>query len=160
MFRAMSILVMSMIAIGGKSGFADTALRVSRYSYAAIAYNPETGKYGYAYNYRSRVGAESEALRRCPGEDSRIVCWVNRGFCVLALGNDPSCYGIGYSYADGAYLRDAQVMAIEDCAKRTDGVRIVVALSSDGQYQYEKPIERPKTMMELVEEFLDLPASE
>ena len=42
-------------------------------TYAAIAYSPSTGAYGYAYNYWSRYSAEREALRRCAAEDAEIV---------------------------------------------------------------------------------------
>src|ERR1700733_9615979 len=34
-------------------------------TYAAIAYSPSTGKWGYGYNYGTRGGAERAALRTC-----------------------------------------------------------------------------------------------
>src|SRR5947199_10838755 len=67
--------------------------------FAAIAYSPSTGKYGYSYNYASRSAAEKVALQHLPQPDARIVCWVQAGFCALALGDDKSEFGVGWSYA-------------------------------------------------------------
>ena len=72
------------------------------YMYAAIAYSPATGKYGYSWNCDTRGEAEQRALNACKADDARIVCWVNNGFCALALGDDKSRWGVGWSWGDGA----------------------------------------------------------
>ncbi len=102
-------------------------------SYAAIAYSPKTGEISYAYGYYSRGAAEREALRRCDADDARIVCWVNAGFCALAVGDDSECWGIGYSYGNGGSTGEAKDNALTECRARTTGARVVVLLLSDGQ---------------------------
>lgn len=101
-------------------------------SYAAIAYSPSTGKYGYAYNYGSRWAAEAAALAYCEAPDAEIVVWVNNGFCALALGDEPGVYGVGWSYGDGSSNVAAMNWALYECGKRTTNPRIVVVISSQG----------------------------
>ena len=115
----------------------EKTMEISRSSYAAIAYSPATGKYSYACDYRSRSAAEKAALAKCGADDARIVCWVNFGFCALALGNDKSCWGVGWKYGNGANNRKADNDAIEDCKSRTTGVHTAVIVSSDGQYVWD-----------------------
>jgi hypothetical protein len=102
-------------------------------TYAAIAYSPTTGKYGYAYNHGSRWAAQTAALRSCKADDARIVTWVHNGFCALALGDDVSAWGIGYSYGDGATNTYAKQRALHECSKRTNGAGIVVCICSVGR---------------------------
>lgn len=116
---------------------ASTEIEINDYSYAAIAYSPSTGEYAYAYNYGSRRAAEQAALARCKPADAKIVCWVNNGFCALALGDEVGCYGTGYSWGHNCTNTFAKNRAVEECNKRTGGARVVVCLTSDGQYVYE-----------------------
>jgi len=105
--------------------------------FAAIAYSPSTGKYGYSYNYRSRSAAERMALEHLPQPDARIVCWVQAGFCALALGDDKSEWGVGYSYGRGARTEDARAAAVEECGKRTTHPHLAVLVLSDGQVVWD-----------------------
>lgn len=102
-------------------------------SVAAIAYSPSTGKYGYAYDRRSRKAAEDGALKDCGAADATITCWVKRGFCALALGSDKSYWGSGWKYGAGCNSDAAKEQALEECKNRTSGARIAVVMSSDGQ---------------------------
>lgn len=99
-------------------------------TYAAIAYSPSTGKYGWANGYGTRTGAESAALNNCKYSDARIVTWVHNGFCALALGDDKSRWGIGYSYGDGATNTYARNRAVEECRKRTSNAHAVLVICS------------------------------
>jgi hypothetical protein len=121
----------------GSATLKADSIDVSAYSYAAVAYSPSTGTFHYAYNYGSRVAAEQAALDAHQADDARIVCWVNRGFCALAIGDDKSCWGVGWSYDDGASTDDAMNFALEDCRERTSGAHIALCISSDGQYIYK-----------------------
>ncbi|HEY4283275.1 MAG TPA: DUF4189 domain-containing protein [Chthoniobacterales bacterium] len=114
------------------------AIDVSNRTYAAIAYSPSTGNYGYAYDYKSRKGAEAAALEKCNELDAQIVCWINRGFCSLALGDDKSAWGVGWEYGNGAQSKKSENRALENCRKRTTGGYIAVNLSSDGQYLWDR----------------------
>jgi len=105
-------------------------------TYAAIAYSPKTGNYGYAYACGSRWQAERLALKKCEADDAKIVCWVNNGFCALALGDDKSCWGVGWEYGDGATNIDAKRSALEECSKRTTNARIVLCVCSEDVAPY------------------------
>jgi len=115
----------------------NKSMTISSDSYAAIAYSPTTGKYAYVYDLRSQSAAEKAALEKC-GEDAHLACWVNRGFCALALGSDKSCWGIGYSHGNGANTDKAKNEALADCRNRTSGAHIAVYLSSDGQLLWDE----------------------
>ena len=126
------------LALGTLCGSMDVAgatdyIDIYEDSYAAIAYSPSSGQFHYAYNYGSRSAAEKAALARCQESDAKIVCWVNNGFCALALGDEVGSYGTGYEWGDGASNTDAANRARSECAKRTTGAHVVLVLSSDGQ---------------------------
>lgn len=116
----------------------NRSISISSDSFAAIAYSPATGKYGYAYDRRSRAAAEDGAMRDCGADDARIACWINKGFCALALGNEKSCWGVGWTYGNGANSDGARNYALEDCRNRTSGAHIALSLSSDGQYIWDQ----------------------
>jgi len=97
-----ALLAVSLFAPAMQATDDDHSIEISHNSYAAIAYSPATGKYAYAYDYRGRAAAEKAALEKCGAEDATIACWVNHGFCALALGNDKSCWGAGWEYGNGA----------------------------------------------------------
>lgn len=115
----------------------NKTISISGDSFAAIAYSPTTGKYAYVYDRRSQAAAEREALEKC-GEGAESACWVNKGFCALALGSDKTCWGIGYSYGSGASTDKAKSDALADCRTRTKGAHIAVVLSSDGQHIWDQ----------------------
>lgn len=115
----------------------DRTIDFTGSSYAAIAYSPATGKFGYSYNLRSRAAADKVALEKCAAEDARIVTWVSKGFVALALGTDKSCWGVGWSYGNGSSNTAAKENALNDCQKRTSGAHVALALSSDGQYIWD-----------------------
>jgi len=126
---------------GSHAARATDYIDIDEDSYAAIAYSPSSGEFHFAYNYGSRSAAEKAALARCKESDAKIVCWVNNGFCALALGDEVGKYGTGYRWGDGASTRGAAERALAECSKRTTGARIVLLLSSDGQViQKEKKI--------------------
>ena len=115
---------------GAQAKVKDIVVYASGDTYAAIAYSPATGKWGYGNNYGSRGAAERAALQNCPEPDARIVTWVHNGFCALALGDDRSCWGIGYSWGNGASNTAARNFALQDCRGRTTGAHIVLCVYS------------------------------
>ena len=126
------LFVLSCVALLGTAlkAHSDEVIVFNGDTYAAIAYSPATGNYGYAYNHGSRFAAESAALRNCKGDDGRIVTWVHNGFCALALGDDKSTWGVGWSYGDGATNTYAKRRAVQECGKRTTNPRIVICVCS------------------------------
>lgn len=55
---------------------------------------------------------------------------MNNGFCALALGNDKSTWGVGWSWGDGASTSYARQRALNECRQRTTGARVVVCVAS------------------------------
>ena len=138
-FRAASIVsslfAASLVAFGSARA---ESITIDEDSYAAIAYSPSTGKIGYSYNECCRHHAEEAALKACPASDAKIVCWVNDGFCAIALGDDKSTWGSGWSYGDGASNTKAINYALDKANKNTKNARIELVFSSDGQYIYSR----------------------
>jgi hypothetical protein len=126
-----SAFALSVLLIPASEARSDTVIIFDGDTYAAIAYSPATGKIGCAYNYGSRFSAEQAALGRCPAADARIVGWVHNGFCALAVGADKSCWGVGYSYGDGATNRYAKQRALYECSQRSSGGRVLVCVCSE-----------------------------
>ena len=98
-------------------------------TYAAIAYSPKTGKYGYAYGQSTRDIAEGIAKRHCKVDDARVVTWVHNGWCALAVG-EKGTYGVGWSYGNGATNRNAKENAIDECKKRSKTARLLLCVCS------------------------------
>ncbi|HEX3150365.1 MAG TPA: DUF4189 domain-containing protein [Gemmataceae bacterium] len=82
----------------------------ARADFAAIAYSPSTGSWGYAAGYGSRSDAEVIAKSRCQGADARPVVWVQNGWAALAIG-DNGVRGWGWS---GSSLAEAKKLAIQN----------------------------------------------
>src|SRR3981189_1137450 len=116
-----ALLAMSLFAPATQAAGDDHSIEIGHNSYAAIAYSPATGKYAYAYDCRSRAAAEKAALEKCGADDATIACWINHGFCALALGSDKSCWGAGWEYGNGANNQRAKEKALDDCRNRTTG---------------------------------------
>jgi len=93
--------------------------------YAAIAYSPATGKYGYSYNFTTLADAQRRALAHCPAKDARVVVWSKEGYCALATGKDGS-YGWGY----GTTAAQAQAHALAECNKLTTECHILQTVYS------------------------------
>ena len=118
---------------GAKTARATDFIDIDDDSYAAVAFSPSTGEYAFSYDYGSRSSAQNAALKRLNKPDGKIVCWVNNGFCALALGDEVGSYGVGWRWGDGASTRGAAEGAVDECSKRTSGARVVLIISSDGQ---------------------------
>ncbi len=98
--------------------------------YAAVAYSPAMGRYGYAYNHASRASAESSALSRCRAWDARIVAWVRSGTIVLLVAADGR---YAYSWASGPDTTSAYNRALTHLRRRTGSrVRTYVRVFSGG----------------------------
>jgi serine/threonine-protein kinase len=104
----------------------DSKNTYSHNRYAAIAYSPSTGNYGYSFNYGSRCGAEQAALGRCRGTDASVIAWTRNAWCVLALGDDAGEYGWAWSTS----LSCAKSRALAECRKRTTNCYVAVSVFS------------------------------
>jgi serine/threonine-protein kinase len=98
--------------------------------YAAIAYSPSTGAFGYSCNFATRTSAEKVALAVCKADDAQVLVWARNGWCCLAVGDDNH---YGYSWADDKTY--AKNLALSECKKESENCKIVIAVSSDGQVE-------------------------
>jgi hypothetical protein len=94
-------------------------------SYAAIAFNKQTGATGYGYRATSRAAAEEKALQEC-GRGCVIVAWVRDQCLSLATGR-----GNGYGY--GFSTNDARAMevAVEQCERQTSNCEVNTTICSN-----------------------------
>ena len=106
-----------------------SAAEIDFSTYAAVAFSPSTGKYGYAWDQPTRGYAERIALSYCKAEDAKIVGWVQGGWLVLAIGED-NAYGVGWEYGNGAVNTDAFNRARAECHQHGQRVKTYVCLCS------------------------------
>ena len=97
-------------------------------AYAAIAYSPKTGAYGYGDKFDSRKAAEQKALAECKADDAQIIVWCVNNWCALAVG-DNNAYGYGYNKDGDAACKTT----LAECSKHGANSHIVICVSSDGQ---------------------------
>ncbi len=84
-------------------------------SFGAIAYSPETGKYGVSWGHPSRYKAQKAARNFCGHWSCEPVVWVQGGCAALAVSNDPfGLNWVGWSYQPT--LVAAQQQSLYGCA--------------------------------------------
>ena len=94
--------------------------------WGAIAYSQTTGKWGYSRHWLSEVNARRVAVKNCEAADAKVVIIVGNYWCALALGDDKTAYGTGYSKdAD-----EARKFALAECNKRTKNAKVVVCFNT------------------------------
>jgi hypothetical protein len=103
-------------------------------TYAAIAFSQKTGKYGYAWNYRSLGAAQRAALSRCPEADAEVVAWVNFGWAVLVISEDGAS-GYATSYGEGSTSGDAYRLALREMRKHSDAPVKTILIVCSGDVQ-------------------------
>jgi hypothetical protein len=96
-------------------------------TYAAIAYSPNTGRYGYATGRPTRAAAESVAVAECNRPDARVVVWSRNEYCALAVGDNRKVYGYGYS----PDKEEARAIALREAEKRTTNCFVILVIHSD-----------------------------
>jgi hypothetical protein len=131
MKKIVATLVLSALALTlSPSPAGADEVTIDSDTYAAIAFSPKTGQYGYAWNYRSLPAAKRAALARCPEADAEVVAWVNFGWAVLVIAEDGS-YAHATTYGRGATDRDAYRKALGQLRKVTNSrVQTVLVVCS------------------------------
>src|ERR1041385_986735 len=95
--------------------------------FAAIAYSPKTGKWGYGCNYPTKAEAIARAKEECGSKDARTN-WCKNAWISLAL-SDRSPGGWGSSW--GETREEAQSGARHECLARNPDARVVVTVSAN-----------------------------
>ena len=138
--KPFSLLALTVVAafaslVNAPAAQAET-IQINSNSYAAVAFSRAGNRYYYAHNYPSRAEAEAAALRGLNAYDGRLAGWVKGGFFALAFSYDGG-WRTGWSYGENASNTEAMAYALRDFRAQGRGARVVVCLSSDGQYIFE-----------------------
>jgi Domain of unknown function (DUF4189) len=124
--RTVRLIALSLVLAAAAALWTATPAHAADDTYAAIAYSPDTGHYGYAAGFSSRAAAEFEALNQCEGADAQVVIWGRNAYVALAVGEDGS-----YGYAWGSTETIARRIALQKCRDYGAGQpRIVVCVYS------------------------------
>ena len=102
------------------------ALQAADDTYAAVAYSPATGRWGYGNGYPTKAEAIARARRECGSRKARTN-WCRNAWIALAL-SDQSPGGWGSSW--GATPEIARNAAIAECRTRNPDAHVVVCVSS------------------------------
>ena len=102
------------------------ALHAAGDSYAALAYSPSTGRWGYGNGYPTRAQATTRALAEC-GQSDAVTKWCKNAWIALAL-SDKSPGGYGWAWATTASA--ARSRALRECRARNPDAHIVTCVSA------------------------------
>jgi len=94
--------------------------------FAAIAYSPKTGKWGYGCNYPTKAEAIARAKSEC-GSKSARTNWSKNAWIALAL-SDRAQGGWGSSW--GTTREEAEAGARRECLARNPDARVVITVSA------------------------------
>jgi serine/threonine-protein kinase len=92
--------------------------------YAAVAFSPSTGAYGYGNGYATKAEAIQRARREC-GESDAVTKWARNAWLALAVSGDGG-YGSGWGTTAGK----AREMAVESCLQHNAEAKVVVCISA------------------------------
>ncbi|MEN3370027.1 MAG: hypothetical protein V7609_2170 [Verrucomicrobiota bacterium] len=116
------LLIVMALALG-----LSPALQAAGDTYAAIAYSPSTGRYGYGNGYPTKSQAISRARRECGRSDARTN-WCRNAWIALAISNQsPGGWGSSFGETPGI----ARSTAIAECLRRNPDAHVVVCVSSN-----------------------------
>ena len=96
--------------------------------YAAIAYSPESNRWGWGNNYPTKAEAIARALSEC-GRDDAKTNWCRNAWIALAI-SDKSPGGWGSAW--GATPEAARKAARRECLARNPDARVVACVSAYG----------------------------
>jgi serine/threonine-protein kinase len=95
--------------------------------YAAIAYSPKTGKWGYGCNYKTKAEAIARAKSECGAKDARTN-WCKNAWIALAISDDSKG---GWGSAWGETREEAQAAARKECLARNPDARVIATVSAN-----------------------------
>ncbi len=111
---AISIVVSSILSLNVLMAVNPPAVeagcRVNHF--AAIAYSPLTGRYGYASGATSLLAAKAVAIANCGACDARVMVWVENGWAAFAVSPNGA---VGYGVSARS-LAQAEAIALSGCA--------------------------------------------
>src|SRR2546423_14752035 len=95
--------------------------------YAAVAYSPKTGRWGYGCNYTTKAEAIARAKSECGAKDARTN-WCKNAWIALAISDDSKG---GWGSAWGETREAAQAAARKECLARNPDARVIATVSAN-----------------------------
>jgi hypothetical protein len=95
--------------------------------YAAIAYSPKTGRWGYGANYATKSEAIARARRECGRKDARTN-WCKNAWIALAISDQAPG---GWGSAWGETEAEARQAALRECLARNPDARVIVCVNAN-----------------------------
>ncbi|HEX8077492.1 MAG TPA: DUF4189 domain-containing protein [Chthoniobacterales bacterium] len=96
--------------------------------FAAVAYSPKTGRYGYGINYPTKAQAIARAKREC-GRGATATNWCKNAWIALAISDSsPGGWGSGWGNTEA----EARASARRECLARNPDARVIVCVSATG----------------------------
>jgi hypothetical protein len=131
---SLMLLALGVAAVFTPKAPARDVIEIDPDRYAAVAFSPSTGKYGYGWNCGSLGQAERIALSYCQEPDAKVISWVRFGWSVLVISEDDA-YGHATSYGDGASSRIALDRATAQMRKHSDKPIKTILIVCSGNVQ-------------------------
>jgi serine/threonine-protein kinase len=105
---------------------ASPALEAAGDTYAAIAFSPKTGRWGYGNGYPTKADAIARARRECGKRDAKTN-WCKNSWIALAISNQSRG---GWGSAWGETEADARRAALAECLARNPDAHVVISVPS------------------------------
>ncbi|PZR70750.1 MAG: hypothetical protein DLM73_17220 [Chthoniobacterales bacterium] len=102
------------------------ALQAEGDYYAAIAYSPSTGRWGYGTAFATRSDAIIRALKECKSDDAVMYSCHNE-WIALALSNEKKG---GFGWASAPTAAEAEKLATDACLARNPDAHIVICVAA------------------------------
>src|SRR4051812_19856731 len=102
-------------------------LRAGEDTYAAIAFSPSTGLYGFGKGFATKDEAVEHALQECGGKDA-LTKWCRNAWIALAVSKETPG---GYGWAWGETASAARSAAEENCRERNPDAQLMLCISSE-----------------------------
>lgn len=100
--------------------------------WGALAYNPETEKYGFSWNHYTRREANEAALKEC-GNSGCLVSGFQSKNGAMAVSPD----GQLYFASSGKNMKDAEKEAVKGCKKKYKSKTCEIVLRGHAEAEYK-----------------------
>jgi hypothetical protein len=94
--------------------------------FAAVAFSPSTGRWGYSNGFSTQSAAMARARAECGARDA-IVKWTKNAWISLAVSDESPG---GYGWAWGTTAGKARGGAVDACLRHNPDARVVVTVSA------------------------------
>ncbi|MEY2488722.1 MAG: hypothetical protein QOC70_664 [Verrucomicrobiota bacterium] len=106
---------------------AGPALHAAGDTYAAVAFSPSTGRWGYGNGYPTKAEAIARARRECGRHRDAKTNWCKNSWIALAVSNQSSG---GWGSAWGETEAAARAAAMAECLSRNPDAHVVICVPS------------------------------